>query len=454
MNRLTKTALTTALVSGLMLSFGATAESELTGKVVGQSRFFSHSGADPRQADNQLSLALEAVWYSSWNDDMDSVVFKPFFRFDSEDDERQHGDIRELFWLHVGDGWELRTGINKVYWGVTESQHLVDVINQTDRIESVDGEQKLGQPMVHLSLLKDWGTIDAFVLPGFREPRFASAEGRFRPPLPIADHDSQFESSAGNGHVDFALRWSHTIEDWDVGLSYFDGTNRDADFIPTVIPQDGVSQLVLTPYYAQMQQFGVDVQATIESWLWKFDGTNRDADFIPTVIPQDGVSQLVLTPYYAQMQQFGVDVQATIESWLWKFEAIYRDTDVESFTSVTAGFEYTIVGIFDSVWDLGLLTEYQFDQRDDLIIVPGQNDLFFGSRIAFNDEDGSELLIGVVQDLDDSGSRSGLLEASSRINDNWKWRVDAWFFQTDEANDISYSLRRDDFVQLSLEYYF
>lgn len=405
MNRLTKTALTTALVSGLMLSFGATAESELTGKVVGQSRFFSHSGADPRQADNQLSLALEAVWYSSWNDDMDSVVFKPFFRFDSEDDERQHGDIRELFWLHVGDGWELRTGINKVYWGVTESQHLVDVINQTDRIESVDGEQKLGQPMVHLSLLKDWGTIDAFVLPGFREPRFASAEGRFRPPLPIADHDSQFESSAGNGHVDFALRWSHTIEDWDVGLSYFDGTNRDADFIPTVIPQDGVSQLVLTPYYAQMQQFGVDVQATIESWLWKF-------------------------------------------------EAIYRDTDVESFTSVTAGFEYTIVGIFDSVWDLGLLTEYQFDQRDDLIIVPGQNDLFFGSRIAFNDEDGSELLIGVVQDLDDSGSRSGLLEASSRINDNWKWRVDAWFFQTDEANDISYSLRRDDFVQLSLEYYF
>jgi hypothetical protein len=77
-----------------------------------------------------------------------------------------------------------------------------------------------------------------------------------------------------------------------------------------------------------------------------------------------------------------------------------------------------------------------------------------GGRIAFNDEEGTELLFGLVQDLDRSSSRSGLVEASSRINDNWKWRLDAWFFQSDTPSEFSYSIRQDDFVQFSLEYYF
>jgi len=32
----------------------------------------------------------------------------------------------------VADDWELTTGVSKVYWGVMEAVHLVDIINQTD----------------------------------------------------------------------------------------------------------------------------------------------------------------------------------------------------------------------------------------------------------------------------------------------------------------------------------
>lgn len=397
-----KKILPVTLLTAALLPFGAAAESELTGKVFTEARMFTQDGAFDFQTDEQFSVSMEAEWYNAWNDGMDSIIFKPFYRIDSADKERQHGDIRELLWLHVGEDWELRTGIGKVYWGVTESQHLVDVINQTDLVESVDGEQKLGQPMIHLSLIKEWGTVDAFVLPWFRESNFASQDGRFRPRLAINDSYALFESGADEKHVDLALRWSHTIEDWDVGLSYFKGTNRDAGFLPAV----------------------------------------------------DANSNVFLRPYYSQMDQFGVDIQATIESWLWKFEAIHRETEAESFVSVTAGFEYTIGGIFDTVWDLGLLAEYQYDERDGTIIAPGQNDVFMGARIAFNDEDGTDLLIGIVQDLDRSSSHSGLAEASSRINDNWKWRLDAWFFQSDTNNEVTYSVRQDDFIQFSLEYYF
>ena len=40
--------------------------------------------------------------------------------------------------------WSLSIGLGKVFWGVTEFNHLVDVINQTDLVEGIDGEAKLG----------------------------------------------------------------------------------------------------------------------------------------------------------------------------------------------------------------------------------------------------------------------------------------------------------------------
>lgn len=389
------------LLAAAFLPFMAAAESEFTGKAFLEGRFFTEDALMATQPDAQFSVMLEGELYTSWNDGMDALTFKPFYRYDNEDDERTHADIRELMWLHVGDGWELRTGIGKVYWGVTESLHLVDVINQTDLVESVDGEQKLGQPMVHLSLLKDWGTIDAFLLPYFRESNFNSPDGRFSLGMRVRDDLAQFESGAEEKHLDFALRWSKTLDVWDVGLSYFNGTSRDAHFF-----------------------FGADQQGAY------------------------------LAPYYFQMEQTGVDIQATIEAWLWKFEAIHRETKIESFTALTAGVEYTFSGAFDQVWDLGVLLEYQYDERDKAVVVPGQNDIFVGARLAFNDEAGTELLMGIVQDLDRSSSRSGLIEASSRINDNWKWRLDAWLFQSEYSEEFTYGVRRDDFVQFALEYYF
>ena len=71
-----------------------------------------------------------------------------------------------------------------MFWGVTELRHLVDIINQTDLVENLDGEQKLGQPMVQLTLLKDWGTLDFFAMPYFRERTFTGPDGRPRPRSP------------------------------------------------------------------------------------------------------------------------------------------------------------------------------------------------------------------------------------------------------------------------------
>ena len=46
--------------------------------------------------------------------------------------------------------------------------------------EELDQEEKLGQPMINLALIRDWGTVGLFVLPGFRERTFAGVHGRPR----------------------------------------------------------------------------------------------------------------------------------------------------------------------------------------------------------------------------------------------------------------------------------
>ncbi len=366
---------------------------ELSGQLNLEHRqFFSDGLQGQDKGQSSLVLQPELFWEIG---EQSQFTFTPFYRLDSLDDERSHGDIREALYLTYWDDYELRAGIGKVFWGVTESAHLVDVVNQTDAIEAVDGEDKLGQPMLHFTSIKEWGTLDAMMLPYFRERTFAGSDGRLRPTIAVSE-DALYESSREQNHLDFAARYSKMIGDWDVGVSYFQGTDRD-------------------PYY-------------------RFDSSE-------------------LKPYYAQAKQLGLDVQGIVGDWLWKLESIYRDS-LHHHTGVVTGFEYTVVGALGSVWDVGLIAEYLYDSRGNNAQTIGQNDVFLGTRLALNDADSTEILFGVTQDLDNSDVYNAKLEASSRLTNHLSWRIDGWLFENDTPDDLLYFGRKDDFIEVSLEYYF
>lgn len=390
-------------VAGAFVSSLVQAETyfEVSGKVAAEARYFTEEAAYRDQSDGgNLSALAEPQFLWEWSDGDDRITFVPFARVDQWDDERTHADIRELNWLHVGEEYELRVGLGKVFWGVTEFQHLVDTINQTDGVEDIDGEDKLGQPMISVSSVRDWGIIDLFVLPGFRERTFASEEGRPGFPIKVDTDRARYQSDDEDRHIDLAARWSNSFDVYDVGVHVFRGTNRD--------PQ---------------------LQSELRS------------------------GQPILVPYYALMTQVGVDVQATIDSWLWKFESRYRNVDPEDFTAVQFGFEYTLYGLFDSATDLGLLTEYGWDERGTDATDVGQNDLYLGGRITLNDAADSQLLAGISRDLD-YDSTSVLVEASRRFGSNWKVSLDGRFFSADDQRDTAYAIRKDDHIQLTGEYYF
>lgn len=378
---------------------------EYSGKIAVEERYFFEAGQYAGQFEHsQASLSIEPEFYWDWSGGSSSLTFQPYYRIDAEDSERTHGDVRELSYIYASEDWEFRAGIRKVFWGVTEFQHLVDVINQTDGVESSDGEDKLGQQMFNLSLVKNWGIVDLLVLPGFRERTFSGEGGRLRGPLVVDKSDVGYESGAEEQHVDLAVRWSHSLGAFDMGGYLFRGTNREP---------------ILTPV-----QVG---------------------------------EALVLRQYYNQMDQLGFDVQATLGDWLWKFESIYRDTDTGDFGAIQAGFEYTYVGVFESSADLGWLLEYGWDSRGEGDLKKAgssfQNDLFLGGRFAFNDAQSSEVLVGFGTDLEHNAS-TFLIEASRRFAESFIATLDVRVFQSSDPAEPLYGLKDDDHLQLSLEWYF
>jgi hypothetical protein len=374
---------------------------EFSGNIAAELQWYPEDAQYPDQQDKSVSLSFQPKLTYGWNNGDDVFSTELFMRADQGDENRQHVNIRELKWLHLSGDDEWRVGVDTVFWGVTESQHLVDVINSIDRVEDIDGEDKLGQSMVHYTTIQDWGVFHVFILPGLHESEFHSKEGRLRYPLPVDDSQASYESDDKAYHVDYALRYTQTFGDVELGLSYFKGTNRDPELN----------------------------------------------------IGFDSNGQLVLVPYYAQMAQFGIDLQAIVEDWIWKWELIHRDQDSGSYIATTAGFEYTFYGILDSATDMGTLLEYSYDDRSKEEDGVFNNDLFAGLRFAFNDVQSSEILAGFIVDTENQ-SKTLRIEASRRLGDSWKLSGEMQVFTDIDAADPLQAYERDDYLLVELAKYF
>tara|TARA_B100001093_G_scaffold206107_1_gene198074 strand:+ start:1472 stop:2527 length:1056 start_codon:yes stop_codon:yes gene_type:complete len=306
--------------------------------------------------------------------------FVPSFRFDYENSERNLVDIQELSLIRVGEGWEFRAGVRKVFWGVTESRHLVDVINQIDFTEGLDQEEKLGQPMLNLSFSRNWGVFDIFLLPGFRERSFSGVNARPSLPLAIDEDSSGFESGAENYRLDFAFRWSHYFGDLELGLSHFSGTSREPRLLP------------------------------------------RNQDFPHSL---DTIEYLI--PYYDVIDQTGIDAQYFFGDWAWKLEYIKRSGQGARFWASVVGFEKTFVGVLNTRTDLGLLVEHLYDSRENYWINSAENDLALGIRYSLNNLWDTNALLVALYDID-SEEYALNLEASTRIGTNWRLSLEASLF--------------------------
>ncbi len=378
---------------------------EIFGKVAVETRIFPEAGAHPGQRSHASGFSLEATAYIE-GDGGSSITITPFLRFDAGDPERSHADLREAYFLNygdVGDGeWELRLGIDRVFWGVAEARSLVDIINQTDLVEHPNAKTKLGQPMAHFTLSGGWGVLELFGLTGHRKRTFPGMLGRFRGQRLVDNDRATYESADEDWHVDLAGRYSNSFGPLDIGLSMFDGTSRE--------PTYRLSALSLVPHYEQIRQFGLDGQITTGPLLLKLEAIRRTG----------GRNRML---------------------------------QEEDYTASILGGEYLASGPWDSDSDLSLFAERLRDERGPDATDAFSNAVFLGARLGLNDEHGTDFFLGVL-DSREGGGRALSAEFNRRLTDNLSLHVESTAHLEFETDPAVHDTRHDSYIGVSLEYNF
>ncbi|MDX1335697.1 MAG: hypothetical protein R3312_07925, partial [Gammaproteobacteria bacterium] len=108
------------LILLLVISPLVFAEGNWSGWVSAEYRYFTNDPLEPEQEIHYWSLAAQPEYYREWDGGDTAFTFTPFGRWDAQDDERSHADIRELNGYWNQDEWQWVVGISRVFWGVTE----------------------------------------------------------------------------------------------------------------------------------------------------------------------------------------------------------------------------------------------------------------------------------------------------------------------------------------------
>jgi hypothetical protein len=327
-------------------------------------------------------------------------------RADDLDDRRSGADVREAYVRWIGEDVELLAGARRVFWGVTEFVHLVDVLNQVDLVENLDEEDRLGQPMLQVELPRGAWNLQAFVLPVLRERTFPGRNGRQHggaPPRAAARHAPSLRDEP----LSFAARVEWHGDGLDIGVAHFSGAGREPAFAPMA---DGRPR----PVYEHIEQTSLDA-----SWL---------------------AGDLAL-----------------------KLEAYRRSGQGRAHVAAAAGLERTWVGLLGR-GDVGLVLEYLHDGRDGRA-PPGryEHDIALGLRYAANDSADTQVLLGVIHDVR-ADEHTLSLEASGRLPGGLSLALEARAFGghvrgsslnalIDPDNKTGF-LDPDDYVQLELTTYF
>ena len=384
-----------------MISSSALASDfSFTPSVTTEFRYFPESPA----YDGQLEYFQPSIYFSGegrWisKDRKKRLRFEPFLRLDVQDDERSHFDIRELNYSQRFSDFDLLIGNAQIFWGVAESRNVVDVINQFDEVENSDETDKLGQPLIRFGKFTDIGRFEVYYLPYFRERTFPGGDGRQRGPLTVDLDNAEYDEGREEWAGDFALRYQHQIDQFDIGIHVFTGTAR--------------------------------------------------APFLKS--NEEGTS---LLPIYQKLTQGGVDIQRTWDAWLLKLEVVIADQSGDNFISNVLGLEYTFFDFFNSGIDIGILFEGLYDNRDENKTASTlfENDIFAGARFTWNDFQESELLLGTIIDWE-TGSMFSSIEYERRIGENMKFEVEAQYFLAQDSEPLA-QFERDSNLTLRLTRYY
>lgn len=282
-----------------------------------------------------------------------------------------------------------------ISWGKTESNHLVDIINQYDLLEGRNLEYKLGQPLIHTAYTTQKGTLELYLTTISRELRFPGEKGRLRPGFNIDYNNTEFDRKNARYIPDAALRFSKSIKSFDFAVAHFYGTGR-------------------LPFFKK-----------------------SDAD--------------VFIPKYEEINQTGIELQWLKGPFALKAEAIHQSSSRQNIEAATLGIEYNT--FYKSGPELKWLLEYTYDKRGREQISGMNNDIFGGINLSLNDKQGTNFMLASTVDLK-YGTTILYLKAEKRFGESWKLHLISNYILNSHTEDFYYLIRKDSFLEIDLLYFF
>lgn len=325
-------------------------------------RFYPHS-PDGNQENVGVGLRVAPEW--SLRTDDTRILVAPNIRIENNGSGRSIADFNELNLSWRQGDTILEFGITRLFWGVTESRHLENIINPPDLAAHYAGDTTLGVALLRLAMPTDFGQIEFILVPWDRDPRFPGKRGRPRTELFIQNDVDHPDGRPPTGVSRVSLQRS----DYDAHIYYFYGLDREVTLVP------------------------------------KFDNFGQPVS---------------LRASRSRIQQWGFDLQVPLGNLLFKAEAIHRIGYARSFTATVLGGEYTLNSIGNSTSDLGFLVEYQYDndRPKDAPLAPMKHAVYAGLRGALNDPANSEFKFGLLHDTN-TGARVWRGDFNRRIAENW-----------------------------------
>jgi hypothetical protein len=266
---------------------------------------------------------------------------------------------------------QFRVGREILFWGAMEVNNPSDVINSKDLSHDLfDKESKLGALLWRASYYLESSQID--LITKWHENRQAIGDTKnpyFGAIVPLFNEKLLFEKEPDKPTI--FLKYSGSTES-DYPLDYA---------IAFMSGYDNLRTLQFTPPASlQWKSYQVNKFITFNTWV--------------------------------------------VDATLLKFEATYADivnndfSNLSDYTQTAIGFEHTLEQLFDGN-DLGILVEHnqfhQFDNKRSPHFDFFNNDLFVGVRLAFNDEDSSEILGGFTKDLEYNNQNSSFIEIKTKL---------------------------------------
>ncbi|MDA9989762.1 hypothetical protein N9E48_03000 [Paracoccaceae bacterium] len=376
-------------IVGVLFAQSAIADGDLNTTVIAEFRSYPNSNAGTIDRGQSLELNVDA--YQDFG--TSRGVLELVARIDDQDSGRRILEARQAYITTEIGGVEIYIGNRQEFWGKAESINIVDVVNQEDAAADQGGAGKLGAPSVSIERYANYGDLQFWYMPNFRELTFNDADAHPSGELPVKA--ARYQRSLGRNADDFAFRFSTVVNDWDLAGSLFYGTARKP--ILSVVDM----------------------------------GT-------------------ALQPYYAEQRSVGLEAQYTGDATLLKWESLHGKQDGKDFFAAVAGLEYTLYGVLDQVWDLGLIAEAQYDERPQ---VAAERFYVAGLRLTLNDAKDSSLLLLTSQDEAKDQSLISF-DASQRINSWSSIDVGAKFFDAKTPSSVFGFLDDDDTISVKLNMFF